>query len=90
MKILMDNVESGIDTSSDMNSSTVDYSSPERINTTTKLTPRALVYDDVDVDDMPSMIRRRTMNAFAKNNNNNDDGDKSSIDDEEGTIKIIY
>lgn len=61
-----------------------DFSSPERI-TTTKLTPRALVYDDIDGDEMPAMIRRRTLGAFAKNNNNNDDGDKSSMDDDEDT-----
>lgn len=68
-----------------MNSCGVDFASPERLPTTTKLTPRALVYDDVDGDEMPSMIRRRTINAFAKNNNNNDDGDKSSLEDEEDT-----
>lgn len=76
------NAESGID----MNSSSDlpdDFSSPERI-TTTKLTPRALVYDD-DGDDMPAMIRRRTLGAFAKNNNNNDDGDKSPMDDDDDT-----
>lgn len=82
------NAESGIDmnSSSDMPD---DFSSPERI-TTTKLTPRALVYDDMDGDDMPAMIRRRTLGAFAKssNNNNNDDGDKSSMDDDDDTSKF--
>lgn len=82
------NTESGIDTSPEMNSSTVDFSSPERLTTTTKLTPRALVYDDVDGDEMPSMIRRRTINAFAKNNNNNDDGDKLSLEDEDETSNL--
>lgn len=65
-----------------------DFSSPERI-TTTKLTQRALVYDDIDGDEMPTMIRRRTLGAFAKNNNNNDDGDKSSLDDDDDTSKLI-
>lgn len=80
------NAESGID----MNSSSDlpdDFSSPERI-TTTKLTPRALVYDDIDGDEMPAMIRRRTLGAFAKNNNNNDDGDKSSMEDDDDTSKF--
>lgn len=64
-----------------------DFSSPERI-TTTKLTPRALVYDDIDGDEMPAMIRRRTLGALAKTNNNNiDDGDKSSLDDDDDTSK---
>ncbi|XP_055303329.1 wee1-like protein kinase [Sitodiplosis mosellana] len=78
------NAESGIDmnSSSDMPD---DFSSPERI-TTTKLTPRTLVYDDIDGDEISSMIRRRTLGAFAKNNNNNDnDGDKSSLDDDDDT-----
>lgn len=81
------NAESGIDmnSSSDMPD---DFSSPERI-TTTKLTPRTLVYDDMDGDEMPPMIRRRTLGAFAKNNNNNDDGDKSSLDDDDDTSKLI-
>lgn len=82
------NAESGIDmnSSSDMLD---DFSSPERI-TTTKLTPRTLVYDDIDGDEMPAMIRRRTLGAFAKNNNNNDnDGDKSSLDDDDDISKLI-
>lgn len=75
------NAESGID----MNSSSDlpdDFSSPERI-ATNKLTPRTLYYDDIDGDEMPVMIRRPTLGAFAKNNNNNDDGDKSSLDDDD-------
>lgn len=81
------NAESGIDmnSSSDMPD---DFSSPERIITTTKLTPRALVYDDMDGDDMSAMIKRRTLGAFAKNNNNNDDGDKSPMDDDDDTSKF--
>lgn len=83
------NVESGID----MNSSSDlpdDFSSPERIPTATKITPRALVYD-IDVDEMPAMIRRRTLGAFAKNNNNNEthDCDKTSMDDDDETSKLI-
>lgn len=81
------NAESGIDmnSSSDMPD---DFSSPERIPTT-KLTPRALVYDDIDGDEMPAMIRRRAIGAFAKNNNNNDnDADKSSLDDDDDTSKL--
>lgn len=65
-----------------------DFSSPERA-TKTKLTPRSLVYDDIDGDEMP-MIQRRTLGAFAKNNNNNDDGDKSrrsSVDDDDDASK---
>lgn len=83
---MANNVESGID----MNSSSDlpdDFSSPERMTTATKITPRALVYDDMDGDEMPAMIRRRTLGAFAKNNNNNDDGDKSSMDDDDDTRK---
>lgn len=65
-----------------------DFSSPERIPTT-KLTPRALVYDDIDGDEMPAMIRRRAIGAFAKNNNNNDnDADKSSLDDDDDISKL--
>lgn len=82
------NVESGID----MNSSSDlpdDFSSPERI-TKTKLTPRTLVYDDIDGDEMPPMIRRRTLGAFAKNNNNNDEADKLSMDDDDDTSKFRY
>lgn len=66
-----------------------DFSSPERITTTTKITPRSLVYDDMDGDEMPAMIRRRTLGAFAKNNNNNDDGDKS-MDDDDDTRKCCW
>lgn len=84
------NTESGIETSPEMNTSATDFSSPERITLTTKLTPRALVYDDIDGDEMPTMIRRRAINAFAKNNNNNDDGDKSSLEDEEETGKHFF
>lgn len=80
------NAESGIDmnSSSDMPD---DFSSPERQITKTKLTPRTLVYDDIDGDEMPAMIKRRTLGAFAKNNNNNDDGDKSSLDDDDDASK---
>lgn len=80
------NAESGIDmnSSSDMLD---DFSSPERQITKTKLTPRTLVYDDIDGDEVPPMIRRRTLCAFAKNNNNNDDGDKSSLDDDDDASK---
>ena len=76
------NAESGIDmnSSSDMPD---DFSSPERQITKTKLTPRTLTYDDIDGDEMPAMIRRRTLGAIVRNNNNNDDGDKSSIDDDD-------
>lgn len=86
------NVESGIDmnSSSDLREG---FSSPECITTTTKLTPRALVYDDIDgdTDDMSGMIRRRTLGAFAKNNNNNniEDGDKSSLDEDEDGSKFL-
>lgn len=82
------NAESGID----MNSSSEmqeDFSSPERITKASKLTPRALIYDDIDGDEMPAMIRRSTLGAFTKNNNNNDDGDKSSIDDDDDASKLI-
>lgn len=81
------NAKSGID----MNSSSEmqeDFSSPERINKSSKLTPRTLIYDDIDGDDASAMIRRRTLGAFAKNNNNNDDGDKSSLDDDDDTSKL--
>lgn len=78
------NAESGIDmnSSSDMPD---DFSSPERQITKTKLTPRTLVYDDIDGDEMPAMIRRRTIGPFVKNNNNNEDGDKSSLDDDDAS-----
>lgn len=84
------NAESGVD----MNSSSDlpdDFSSPERI-TKTKLTPRTLTYDDIDGDEMPAMIRRRTLGAFTKHNNNNDDGDKSSMEteDDDDTSKHCY
>lgn len=80
------NAESGIDmnSSSDMPD---DFSSPERQITKTKLTPRTLVYDDIDGDEMPAMNKRRTLGAFVKNNNNNDDGDKSSLDDDDDASK---
>lgn len=76
------NAESGIDmnSSSDMPD---DFSSPERQINKTKLTPRTLVYDDMDGDEMPAMIRRQTIGAFVKHNNNNDEGDKSSLDDDD-------
>lgn len=87
--------ESGIDMNSS-NEMLQEFSSPERI-TSTKLTPRALVYDDIDGegDDMPSMIRRRPLGPFSRHNNNNknhtnnnknhDDADKSSMDEDDDT-----
>lgn len=79
--------ESGIDLNSSIEMQ--EDSSPERITKPSKLTPRALIYDDIDGDEMSAMIRRRTLGAFTKNNNNNDDGDKSSIDDDDDTGKLI-
>lgn len=89
--------ESGIDMNSS-NEMLQEFSSPERL-TTTKLTPRALVYDDIDGegDDMLGMIRRRILGPFSRDNNNSknhnnnnnshnaDDADKSSMDEDEDT-----
>lgn len=92
--------ENGVDMNSS-NEITHEFSSPERIPT--KLTPRALVYDDIDGDidettPQLGLIRRRTHVPFTKNNNNNnsnhnnnnnDEADKSSMDEDDDTSKFL-
>lgn len=62
---------SGIDTASDMNSSTDDYSSPDR----TLLKPRTLVYDE-SYDPPPLQTRQR----FTQTQINADEDDIDAID----------
>lgn len=79
-------IESGIDMNSS-NELIQHLSSPER-STTTKLTPRALVYDDIDGegDEMPCMIRRRIHAPFSSTNNNNINNNNNNIDDADKSI----